>query len=211
LDAYTTEQEQIEKIKKWWDENGKAIVFGLILGVGGLFGYRYWESARLAEGQSASINYEHLLAIASAGAGDEATQAGETIINAYPKSTYARLASLVLAKLAVDIRNLEEAKSRLQWVIDHSEGGKLKPVALARMAQIHIAEGNTEQAAAMVAAIDAEHADQFLEIRADVLLAQGEPEQARALYSLALVEARKRGSGGEAIQLKIDNLALAAR
>ena len=211
MDAYTTETEQIEKIKKWWQENGKAIIFGLILGLGGLFGYRYWESAQIAEGQAASINYEHLLAIASAGASDEATEAGEAIINGYPKTTYARLSALVLAKLAVDVRQLDEAKARLKWVVDNSADGKIKPVALSRLAQVHLAEGDTDAAVAAIAAIDPAFDDAFLETRGDVLLAQGEIAAARAKYSAALDAAQRRGSNGEALQMKLDNLALASR
>lgn len=209
MDVYTTEKEQIDQIKKWWGENGKAIIFGLILGVGGLFGYRYWDSARIAEGQNASINYEHLLTIASSGASDEATAAGDAIINGYPKSTYAKLSALVLAKLAVDVRDLDEAKQRLQWVVDNSNKGKIKPIAQARLARLSLAQGNTEEAAAIISAIDPAYADQFTELRGDVFLAQGELNDARAKYEQALEKARERGSAGDTIQLKIDNLNIA--
>ena len=206
MDVYTTEKEQIDQIKKWWGENGKAVIFGLVLGLGGLYGYRYWESTRLAEGQSASINYEHLLTIAAAGASDEATEAGNAIIAGYPKSTYAKLSALILAKLAVDVRDFDEAKTRLQWVIDNSNAGKIKPVAQTRLGQIHLAEGETEQAASLLAQVDPAFADQFSELRGDVFLAQGKLDAARAKYSQALEEAQKRGNTGESIQLKIDNL-----
>lgn len=211
MDVYTTEREQIEQIKKWWNENGKAIVFGLVLGLGGLFGYRYWDAARIAEGQSASINYEHLLKIASAGASDEATAAGEAIINGYPKSTYARLSALVLAKLAVDVRDLDEAMARLQWVLDNSGDGQIKPIAQSRMVQLLLTEAEVEQAIALMSQIDPAHNDQFIELRGDVLLAGGEREKARAMYSQALAEARERGSAGDTLQLKLDNLSLAKR
>ncbi len=208
MDVYTTEKEQIDQIKKWWGENGKAIMFGLVLGLGGLYGYRYWESTRLAEGQNASINYEHLLAIASAGASDEATDAGNAIIAGYPKSTYAKLSALILAKLAVDVRDLEEAKARLQWVIDNSQAGKIKPIAQTRLVQIHLAEGNIEEAASLLAEVDPAFADQFTELRGDVFLAEGELDKARAKYSQALEDAQERGDAGESIQLKIDNLSV---
>jgi predicted negative regulator of RcsB-dependent stress response len=211
LDAYTTEEEQIAKVKKWWGENGKAIVLGLVLGLGGLFGYRYWESARIAEGQNASINYEHLLGIASNGASEEATAAGQAIIAGYPKSTYARLSALVLAKLAVDVRDLAEAKLRLQWVIDNSTDGKMKPMAQARMAQVLLAEGNVDAAGSVVAEIDPTHADLFSELRGDVLLATGDIDQAREMYERTLDRALKRGNSGAIVQLKIDNLNLAVQ
>ena len=211
MDVYTTEKEQIDQIKKWWGENGKAIIFGLVLGVGGLFGYQYWDAARTAEGQNASINYEHLLTIASAGASDEATEAGKAIINGYPKSTYAKLSALVLAKLAVDNRDLDEAKKRLQWIVDNSNKGKIKPIAQARLAQLHLAQGDIEKAAAIISEIDPAYADQFTELRGDVLLAQGELAGARMQYDQALEKARERGSVGETIQLKIDNLSIASQ
>jgi predicted negative regulator of RcsB-dependent stress response len=211
LDAYTTEQEQIDKIKKWWNENGKAVVLGLAIGICGLFGYRYWESARVAEGQNASINYEHLLSVAPSGASDEATATGDAIIAGYPKSTYARLSALVLAKLAVDSGDLTHAKERLQWVIDNSGDGKTKPIALARMAQILLAEGNVEEADTLIGQIDPIHAEQFAELRGDILAAQGEPEKAREMYNKTLDLAQQRGITGAVVQLKIDNINLATR
>jgi predicted negative regulator of RcsB-dependent stress response len=208
LDVYSTEKEQIDQIKKWWGENGKAIIFGLVLGLGGLYGYRYWDSSRVAEGQNASINYEHLLAIASDGSSDEATEAGNAIISGYPKSTYAKLSALVLAKLAVDVRDLDEAKSRLRWVIENSNEGKIKPLAQARLAQLHLAEGKVEDAASIVSELDPAYIDQFTELRGDILLAQGQPDAARSKYSQALEDSQDRGDAGESIHLKIDNLSV---
>ncbi len=211
LDTYTTEDEQVEKIKKWWSENGKAIALGLILGLGGLFGYRYYEATRITEGQNASINYEHLLRVASNGSSEEASAAADAIISGYPKSTYAKLSALVIAKLAVDVRNLEEAKVRLQWVIDNSGGGKIKPLAQARMAQVLLAQGEIEQAAAVIDQIDSLHADRFSELRGDVLLAQGKHDEARSMYSKTLDEVLQRGGAPGALELKIDNINLATQ
>ena len=211
METYTTEEEQIARIKKWWGENGKAIIFGLVIGLGGIFGYRYWESAQIAQGQSASINYEHLLALASGGASEEVTNAGQAIIDGYPKTTYAKLSALVLAKLAVDVRDLAEAKERLNWIVSNAKGGKILPVALSRLARIHLAEGNAAEAAAAIAKINASYADQFIELRGDVLLAEGKTEDALAMYERALSDIRERGSSANALQLKIDNIALANR
>tara|TARA_Y100000588_G_scaffold359841_1_gene419171 strand:- start:363 stop:998 length:636 start_codon:yes stop_codon:yes gene_type:complete len=211
LDIYATEKEQIDQIKKWWGEYGKAIIFGLVLGLGGLFGYRYWESTRLAEGQNASINYEHLLAVASTGASDEAIEAGDAIIAGYPKSAYAKLSALILAKLAVDARDLDEAKARLQWVIDNSDDGKIKPVAQKRLVQIYLAENNLEDAASTLTQMDPAFENQFSELRGDVFLAQGKLELARSKYNKALEEIQKRGQAGEYIRLKIDNLSVSGQ
>ena len=42
--AYSIEEEQeINQLKDWWKENGKAIIVAFVLGVGGMFGWRYWQ------------------------------------------------------------------------------------------------------------------------------------------------------------------------
>ena len=173
MDIYATEKEQLDQIKKWWGEYGKAIILGLVLGLGGLFGYRYWESTRLAEGQNASLNYEHLLGVASTGAREEAIDAGNAIIVGYPKSTYAKLSALILAKLAVDVRNLDEAKARLQWVIDNSDAGKIKPVAQKRLVQIYLAENNFEDAASLLTQVEPAFENQFSDENFKIYLYSG--------------------------------------
>ena len=208
MDVYATEQEQIEKIKKWWNENGKAIVLGLVLGVGGLFAYRYWESTQLKAGQSASINYDHLLGLASSGALDEASEAADAIIAGYPRSTYAKLSALIIAKMAVDANDIAAAKTRLQWVIENSKDGNLRPLAQSRLVQVLLAEGDTENAAATLATIAPRFDDQFSEIRGDLQAAQGDSEKARDHYAQAIRDAQERGVSAAALQLKLDNLAL---
>ena len=49
-----TDEEQVEKLKKWWQENGRAVITGLVLGVVGLFGYRYWVDQQEATAEAAS-------------------------------------------------------------------------------------------------------------------------------------------------------------
>ena len=37
---FETEEQQVEAIKKWWKEYGLTIAVGLVLGLGGIFGFR---------------------------------------------------------------------------------------------------------------------------------------------------------------------------
>ena len=37
MELYDTEEQQVEAIKDWWKENGKAVIFGAVIGLGGLF------------------------------------------------------------------------------------------------------------------------------------------------------------------------------
>lgn len=206
MDAYDTEKEQIEKIKKWWDANGKAIIVGLVVGIGGIFGFRYWESSKILAGESASANYEHLLVVSRAGASEEATAAADALITNQPETPYAKMAALLSAKLAVDDSDYATAKERLTWVVNQPEAGKLQTLAKVRLAQVLLAEGNAEEAWAQFSSLDAVTQSLFPEQHGDILLAQGKHDEALAQYKIALEKAAEFGVDTEPVQLKLDNM-----
>ena len=48
MEVYTTENEQVSALKNFFVENGKAIAAGLIIGIGGIAGWNYYQSHRSA-------------------------------------------------------------------------------------------------------------------------------------------------------------------
>ncbi|WP_234879047.1 YfgM family protein, partial [Salmonella enterica] len=44
MEIYENEHDQVDAIKRFFAENGKALAVGVILGVGALVGWRYWSS-----------------------------------------------------------------------------------------------------------------------------------------------------------------------
>ena len=42
MNEFVTDDEQVERIKKWWADNGSSVIAGLVIGIGGLLGWRYW-------------------------------------------------------------------------------------------------------------------------------------------------------------------------
>lgn len=44
MEVYTTENEQVSALKNFFVENGKAIAAGLIIGIGGIAGWNYYQS-----------------------------------------------------------------------------------------------------------------------------------------------------------------------
>ena len=206
MDTYSSEKEQIESIKKWWDENGKAIVFGLTIGLTGLFGYRYWDSSRTLAGESASNNFEHLFTVAQAGPSDEAQAAGEAVIAEAPDSPYARMAALMLAKLAVEANDYEQAKLRLQWVVDQGKGGEITDIAAARLAQLLLAQDKVDEAQAAFDRLSDESRADFPELNGDLLLAAGDHDGAREKYEIAIEQARELGVDAEPAELKLNNM-----
>lgn len=206
LDVYDTEKEQIEKIKKWWDANGKAIIVGLVVGLGGIFGFRYWESSKMLAGESASANYEHLLVVSRAGASDEATAAADALITNQPDTPYAKMAALLSAKLAVDDNDYATARQRLTWVVGQPDAGKLGNIAKVRLAQLLLAEGKVDEAWQQFSSLDSQIQAFFPEQHGDILLAQGKLDEAKAQFQIALEKAAEFGVDTEPVQLKLDNM-----
>ena len=57
MELYDTEEQQVEAIKDWWKENGKAVIIGAVVGLGGLFGWRYYQDSVIQASEAASQSY----------------------------------------------------------------------------------------------------------------------------------------------------------
>lgn len=210
MDTYVSEQEQVEQIRRWWKTNGRSLVAGLVLGLGALAGYRYWDASQAAQAESASLNYEHFMRLAGETKPDAALDAGAAIVAEYPRSIYARLTRLTLARLAVERADYPAAKRELEAVIASEPDGELAHIARARLARILLAENKTTEAEQQLAAIP-QQPPRNAELQADALAARGEVAQARVKYLEALARADELGLDRESIQLKLDNLAEAGK
>jgi predicted negative regulator of RcsB-dependent stress response len=207
MDAYVSEQEQVEQIRRWWKDNGKALLLGLTLGIGGLAAYRYWDATKTTMAESASQNYEQLIQLAAAQKLDDAMTAGHTIIASYPDSVYAKLSALLIAKIAVEKNDYTQAKAELQRLLDSDGHGELANIARERLARLLLAEGKHDEAYKLLEAVPVVAGETgAAELRADVLAARGDIEAARAKYLEALAAAEKLALDPELIQIKLDNL-----
>ena len=120
MDVHASEKEQIEALKKWWKENGSSIITGLLLGVSILLGGKAWFSYQETQALSASNIYAQMMAASNRNETEMVRQRASELITNYTGSAYAPLASLLLAKLAVQDNELAAAQAQLQWALDHA-------------------------------------------------------------------------------------------
>ena len=52
-----TEEEQVEALKKWWEENGTQLLIGIVVVLGGIFGFRTWEANTAEAAETATLIY----------------------------------------------------------------------------------------------------------------------------------------------------------
>lgn len=203
VEEYSTEEQQVEAIKKFWKDNGTAIILGAVIGLGGLWGWRYYNEQRIASQELASQQYEQAIAQLEQDDFDTA----KSFVSENPDNHYAVLAALQLAQQAVRQGNLDEAASQLKLAADKADVSALASVARLRLARVQIQQQVYEEALATLTSVEAEsYKSQVLELQGDVYVAQDKLDQARSAYS----EALQLNAGNNLLKMKLDNLQVLA-
>ncbi|MBN1379347.1 MAG: tetratricopeptide repeat protein [Gammaproteobacteria bacterium] len=207
MQEYSSEQEQIEAIKKWFRENGLAIFIGIAVGFGGLYGWQSWQSYVNKRAEEASSLYSQILVNLDNAQTASVPKATDELIENYSATPYASLAALAAAKVAAVDGNYEQAKERLQWVIDNAQQVQLVPLAKVRLARLFILEKNIDAAAALIEGVPypASYSARVAELQGDLYSLRGETSLARSSYSTAL-SAALPAQNREMIQVKLDSL-----
>ena len=174
---------------------------------GRLFGWRYYNELQQTNQEAASQAYNAMTAQLAKG-DDAALEQAKSFISAHQGDAYAELAALQLAAAAVKAGKLDLAAEQLTLVAASGDES-IKPIAALRLARVLKDQGKADEALAQLGKInnDAFKA-QVAEVRGDVLLGQGKPEEARDAYQVA-ADAGGLQSSAE-LKLKMDDLALPA-
>lgn len=202
MDHFSTEEEQIEAIKKFWKENGIPIIVGAALGLGGLWGWRFYNAQELQAQEQANDAYNTAIEALSANQTD--TSVLTKFIDANKDTTYAVMAALQVAKVAVEHNDLAEAEKQLQWAADNVSDVAIKDLALVRLARV---QGELEKYDAAKATLDKVSSESFMAqaytVKGDVLAKQSLFNEAQESYSKAL---ELTEGNPTLIQMKIDHL-----
>ena len=144
--AYSIEEEQeINQLKDWWKENGKTIIVAFILGVGGMFGWRYWQAHQAEQIAQASAQYDAL--IYSAQQDKQAKKANiEQFVQANSKTAYAVFALLDEAKKATEKQDFAAAEVNLNQAITQSQDEVLTSIVALRLSAVQFQLGQLDNA-----------------------------------------------------------------
>ena len=123
--------EQSERVKGWLQENGSAIVMGLLLAFGGLFGFKQYQLWEKSKAQMASAEYESMVGLLAEERLDVAVGNFEVLRKDYPGSAYTSMAALHMARariesgqadLAVGLLGRRDARRRAGTTQGHRAG-----------------------------------------------------------------------------------------
>ncbi|MDD4928123.1 MAG: tetratricopeptide repeat protein [Gallionella sp.] len=200
------EQEQLDTLKAWWKDNGRWIVgFVLVVAVtmGGWRGWQYYQSKQTAE---AATLYQHFVEQLASNDAKRVNDAAAAVMDKYAGTPYAARAALIAAQINEQGKEALRAKTQLQWVIEHAAEDGLKSVASLRMAAMLLDE---KDYAGAMKLLTAKHPSSFdglyLDMKGDVLSAQGKFAEARDAYKLAYDKFDVKSSYRNLVQMKLDS------
>lgn len=199
-----TDNEREEQLRRWWGENWFWIVGGIVLGLGLLAGWQYWQRMRTAAAERDAGDYVAVVEALGRNDRDQAIALAEALRKRHPESAYSDQAELVLARAAIDRREFDDAAGRLRRVADGSRDPELRLVAKTRLARVLLEQGKPDEALGLLDPAGAgAFAPRFREIRGDAFAAKGDAAAARAEYDAVLAaDGTQLGIDREFVELK---------
>jgi len=202
-----TEQEELDKLKAWWKNYGNSLIFGVLLGVIVLFGFRYWSHQKEQSLVDASALYDQMVQSLRTSNRDEAMKTGDTLIKEYASTPYAAMAALLHARVDHEAGDTVSARKNLQWVIDNARDSGAIHAARLRLARLLVNSGEMDAALALANVKDqAGFEAEYLELKGDVLSAQGHRDEARTAYREALKHVPSGSPYLPVLTMKLDDL-----
>ncbi|EGR1476864.1 YfgM family protein [Vibrio parahaemolyticus] len=203
MELYDTEEQQVEAIKDWWKENGKAVIIGAVVGLGGLFGWRYYQDTVIQASETASQSYTTAMNTLQE-KGVDAQSDVQAFIESNEVKEYSVLAALQLAKAQVEAKDFVAALEQLKWAQSNTKDAALSPLISYRIARIETEMGNFDAANTELGKVtDTAWAGRIAELRGDIALRQGDKDAAYAAYT----EAQQAADASPTLQMKLDDLA----
>ncbi|MBX2837465.1 MAG: tetratricopeptide repeat protein [Gammaproteobacteria bacterium] len=207
---FETEEQQVEALKEWWAENGRAVIVGVVLGAGLIGGWTLWKNAAEKAALAASDTFSASLDVLDKEETDitALNSLAETVSDEQPKSLYASYTRLAAAREAVEAGDIEQAKEHLAWVVDNSKQEEVTLIAQIRLARVEGALGGAEAGLKLLPESYSESFTALIEeARGDLLVANGDASAALSAYQKA--QDSGNVANPTALTMKINELASA--
>ena len=187
MDELLDEHEQGERVRAWLRNNGAALIGGVVLGLGAIFGWKWWQQQEQAQREAAGQAYQDT--VESIEAGDPAAAA--PIVAGLDAAPYETLAALRLGQADAAIATLQGVSA---------EDPALANVVQLRLARLLVDGGKAEDALALLGTATQ---PATLELRGDAEAALGRRDAARAAYEQALAGLETDSPQRQLLEIKL--------
>lgn len=215
----THEEEQLENLKRFWQDYGTPITIGILLAVAVFLGWTQWQKSRMEQATKGAAVFQEMLAAVQRSqvnpddkaAGTDVQRLGKTLKEEHDSTPYAVSAGLLLARQAADRGDFKEAEKQLRWVLEQKPGEAERLLATTRLARTLAAQRQYDPALALLAqeAGAAGFTPTVEELKGDIFQAQGKLPEARKAYEAAALALQERDERRPLLELKMADVGLA--
>ncbi len=204
MEVYTTENEQVDAVRRFFAENGKALAIGVVLGIAALGGWRYWQSHENTALTEASASFQQATTALTDNKADGVAYLEKFAQN--NSNSYGVFAALQLADHFVQAKDFTNAEKQLNQASQLSKDENLLSLVNYRLARVQLQENKLDDA---LKTLDNVKGDGWMamqqEVRGDVLLAKGDTKGARDAYSKGL-DSKPSQTLQTMLRMKLNNL-----
>lgn len=207
MSHYTSDAEQVEKLRRWWKEYGWATALGIVLAIIIVVGWQVYRRYESHKEQGASLIYTTMMSNSYDKNFTSATNAANALIKDYAGTSYADLANMWLAKYAVTQEHYQQALQYLQKVQAHGAMKSLQQIAAIRRAEIFLQLDKPKMTLAAIAQVyDKAYMGRIDELKGDAYWAMKNLDSARRWYQLSSQAYQKVGLPAPLVAMKLADL-----
>jgi len=200
-----SDEEQMNRFREWWQENGMSLLVAVGVAVAAIIGWNTYSAQRQQTAEAGTAAYAEYV---DAGTGEEKSAIAQRIRTDFDSTSYHALVALAEAKEAVEAGDLPAAEGKLLEAKTAAPDSLLKDLASLRLAKVQQALGNSEVALKTLQSIrNAGYRAWALELTGDIYFAEGDVEQAYQAYSSAIETLGAEAEDRTLLQIKRDNTA----
>lgn len=206
-DIYLSPEEQDERARQWFKDNGPALAIGIALGLAAVFGYNKYKDDLVIDAENASGLFQQTITEIRDSELSSIDEQINTLKTEHADSSYAAKAMLLKAKQSA-VNDLSVAFEELQWVLDNAPESGLKHTARIRQAKIKLALNEIAAAQALASHEPTEGFEShYQEILGDIAVREGNELDARGHYQAAIDALEgQQDSYVQILNIKLDRL-----
>jgi len=200
---YLSEEEQLERLRNWWQRNGVMLLIGVVAVVAAVVGWRWYQNNQEQQLLSASELFAEFQ-VAQGEARDELVQ---RILDTGAGTAYPAFVLFEQADAAVAADDVAAAEPLLRRALDMASGQELADTARLRLARVLFDLDRADEALTLLGMVQGSG---FLalaaELKGDIHLSRGE----RTLAHQSYLNAQDRLDSGEqrpVLEMKIADTA----